>query len=76
MPIWNGGLQMLLVSLSIILCAVSVLASMGTKICMSKDWVVVISGCDKEKLASTVFNTVFACVEHLNVFFSFECMDA
>lgn len=41
-----------LIYLSIFLCAISTLASCGAKICISKDWVVVISGNDKDKLAA------------------------
>uniref|UniRef100_A0A915K8Q4 Solute carrier family 40 member n=1 Tax=Romanomermis culicivorax TaxID=13658 RepID=A0A915K8Q4_ROMCU len=40
-----------LVGGSIFLCAVSTLASCGTKICISKDWVVVMSNGNKELLA-------------------------
>lgn len=49
--IWNGTLSILMISFSIVLCAFSVLANAGTRICITKDWVVVICGSDKEKLA-------------------------
>lgn len=62
-PIWNGHLKLLLIWLSIIICACSVLANVGTTICITKDWVVVISGNDPEKLASKVVE--IAC-EHLS----------
>lgn len=51
LPIWDGALYWSLVVGSIILCAVSVLAGTGTKICLTKDWVVVMAKHDKEILA-------------------------
>jgi len=46
-----------LIYTSIFLCAISTLASCGAKICIAKDWVVVISNNDNNKLAC-VFLTV------------------
>ncbi len=50
--IWNGYLRLLLIAVSIAICAASLLASIGTKIILTKDWVVVICAGNNDKLAS------------------------
>uniref|UniRef100_A0A914VPH1 Solute carrier family 40 member n=1 Tax=Plectus sambesii TaxID=2011161 RepID=A0A914VPH1_9BILA len=48
---WNGWLRTILISSAIFLCSVSTLASLGTKIAITKDWVVAMSADDGNKLA-------------------------
>uniref|UniRef100_A0A914WA28 Solute carrier family 40 member n=1 Tax=Plectus sambesii TaxID=2011161 RepID=A0A914WA28_9BILA len=48
---WNGWLQTILIVSAIFLCSVSTLASLGTKIAITKDWVVAMSDHDRNKLA-------------------------
>ncbi len=47
----NGWIHTSLIVLAIFFCAVSILASTGTKIAVTKDWVVAISNHDKDLLA-------------------------
>ncbi|XP_077978601.1 ferroportin-like isoform X2 [Glandiceps talaboti] len=50
--IWNGGLTYLLQGLVIMFGCFANLASIANKISIQKDWVVVVSGSDKGKLAN------------------------
>lgn len=52
LPIWNGGLYVLCQFLIILLGTLSNLASLAEKICIQKDWIVVVAGGDKEVLAN------------------------
>jgi hypothetical protein len=53
-PIWNGTLRTLLIVIVILLSTLSLLAQTGTKICLTKDWVVVICNDEKDKLAGNI----------------------
>lgn len=48
----NRYLHFLLIAIAIIICATSLLASIGTKIILTKDWIVVICNGNNDKLAS------------------------
>uniref|UniRef100_A0A914VF87 Solute carrier family 40 member n=1 Tax=Plectus sambesii TaxID=2011161 RepID=A0A914VF87_9BILA len=50
--IWNGALRFLLIVLAISLSTLSVLTQTGTKIVLTKDWVVVMCNNEKDKLAA------------------------
>ncbi len=52
--IWNGRLTTFVSVVGIILCAISHLGANATRICVTKDWVVVLCKNDKKKLAGKV----------------------
>lgn len=47
----RGVVRILLIILAVFQCAISVLGSTGNKIVLTKDWVVVMSNNEKDKLA-------------------------
>ena len=51
-PIWDGALIIICQATIIVLGTISSLASLAEKICIQKDWVVVVANSDKDVLAS------------------------
>ncbi|XP_072179772.1 ferroportin-like [Diadema setosum] len=52
LPIWNGALYIICQLIIILLGTIASLASLAEKICIQKDWVVVVAGNDKEVLVN------------------------
>uniref|UniRef100_A0A914VGI2 Solute carrier family 40 member n=1 Tax=Plectus sambesii TaxID=2011161 RepID=A0A914VGI2_9BILA len=50
-PLWSGAVRIFLIIVAILLCAISILTQTGTKIVLTKDWVVVMCNNEKDKLA-------------------------
>ncbi|CAL8094766.1 unnamed protein product [Orchesella dallaii] len=52
MPIWNGGLQIVIYAVSIGIAIIAELASMANKIVLEKDWIVILADGNEKKLAN------------------------
>ena len=60
--IWNGYLYIIAIAGIITLAVIAELASVGYKVAIEKDWIVVVAQGNKSVLASKLFkNTAFDC---------------
>lgn len=58
--IWNGNLKLVIYAIIIVAEIVAELASMGNKLVLEKDWIVVLANGDNQKLSCNVLErTIF-----------------